>query len=119
MFCSGESRLRGGTPISGIPCGNGPGTSRLVRPGPSGGCRIVVMDVGSCPRICGDRHGGGKTSGGGLGCGAQEARFSPPTTILMGRMAGAEFCEASVFGPPGIRTASLSPVFAHRLPPPL
>src|SRR5262245_38895917 len=128
MFCCGvegpskklfssDARLFSGGMKGGLPRELGPGTSCWLRPGPSGGGKVVTIEVGSCPLISGERHSGGKISGGGLGCGAQEVRFSMPGSVLRGVIA-AMLAEATVLGPPGMIEMVFSPDPAHRLPPP-
>src|SRR6516162_7368071 len=80
-FCSGVSSPDGGTFCAGLPK-KLPGASRFVRPAPAGGALIESTEVGSCPPMKGDTHSGGKMSGGGLGQGAQHARFSAPVPMM-------------------------------------
>src|SRR5262245_58708481 len=108
-FCVVARRFVGGWRSAGLPRVFAPGTSRF-------GNMLDMFEVGSCALISGERHSGGKTSGGGLGEGAKRTRFSPPSTILTGSAEAA--AGASVFEPPAARRTFFRPVYAHRLPPP-
>jgi hypothetical protein len=66
--------------------------------------------------MAGERQSGGKTVGGGFGCGAHETRFSPPKTVLIGKVETVS--GARVDAPPAAIASTLRPVAAHRLPPP-
>src|SRR5437762_3028108 len=98
-----ESSPEGGMPRFGAPNGS-PGTSMFDTG--------VSIEVGSSARIEGETHNGGNTSGGGLGCGAHEHRFSVPA----GRDPGA--LGTSVWGPGNAKPMRFLASSAHKFPPP-
>src|SRR5436190_14539317 len=106
QFCSFVSRPVGGRPNSGLPSGS-PGASRFVAG--------VSIDVGSCPPMYGEAQIGGKINGGGLGCGAQPTRFSPPSSTLPNWFTWAG---PSVLLPMLAGAIFFLPSCAHSVPPP-
>jgi hypothetical protein len=75
----------------------------------------VSTEVGSWPPMYGEAQIGGKISGGGLGCGAQPTRFSPPSRMLPNWPA----CVGpSVFAPVVAGAMRFLPSDAHSVPPP-
>src|SRR5262245_15130157 len=61
-----------------MPKGRPPGPSRF----PTMNSAVLSTDVGSWPPMKGWTQGGGNTSGGGLGCGANSIRFSKPVSVI-------------------------------------
>src|SRR5262245_13981818 len=107
-FCTAARMFVGGRLNSTVPREFAPGTSRLVTAKPP--------VVGSWLWISGDRHSGGKTIGGGLGCGAKATRFSTPNEVLTAR--AVDVAGAREPAPPACSVMRFRPVVAQMLPPP-